>query len=248
MIEDVRARIEAACMRSGRDPADVELVAVSKGRSTAELRDRLLAKGQRLLGESRVQEWRDKAEALNKELPGQGLPGQGLRWHLIGHLQTNKVRFCRDFELLHAVDSPRLVEALEAEGAKDGHVFPILLQTNVSGEHSKHGAAIHDLPDLVRLVEGCAHLRLEGLMTIAPFHADPERSRPVFRELRALADRHAGGRTSMGMSQDFEVAVEEGASWLRVGSALFSEAAANSGRVQTRVPGAATVSGSEVKA
>lgn len=238
MVDEVRARIEAACARSGRDPAEVELVAVSKGRSLPELQQRLLAKGQRLLGESRVQEWRSKAEAL----------GDAVRWHLIGHLQTNKVRFCRGFELLHAVDSPRLVEALEAEGARDGHVFPLLLQLNLAGEPSKHGVSPAELPDLVRLVEGCAHLRLEGLMTIAPFHPDPEQARPVFRELRTLADRHAMGRTSMGMSQDFEVAVEEGARWLRVGSALFTDPVAVAGTKQTRSSGAVTATRSEVKA
>jgi PLP dependent protein len=210
----VRHRIERACARAGRDPAEVRLVAVTKGHDADEIRRVLLERGERVLGENRVQEWRAKVDAV----------GPGVDWHLVGHLQTNKVRYCRPFALLHGVDSVRLVEALEAEGAKHGHVFPVLLQVNVADEASKHGVAPAGLADLIAHVKERAHLRLEGLMTIAPYDPDPERARPVFRSLRALADRLTDGRTSMGMSGDFEVAVEEGATWIRVGSALFDEA------------------------
>jgi PLP dependent protein len=210
----VRHRIERACARAGRDPAEVRLVAVTKGHDADEIRRVLLERGERVLGENRVQEWRAKVDAV----------GPGVDWHLVGHLQTNKVRYCRPFALLHGVDSVRLVDALEAEGAKHGHVFPVLLQVNVAGEARKHGVAPAGLADLIAHVKERAHLRLEGLMTIAPYDPDPERARPVFRSLRALADRLVDGRTSMGMSGDFEVAVEEGATWIRVGSALFAEA------------------------
>ncbi len=142
--------------------------------------------------------------------------------HLVGHLQTNKVRFCRPFALIHGVDSLRLADALESEGAKHGHVFPVLVQVNVAGEPQRHGVAPEALPDLVAGLAERAHVRLDGLMTLAPYHPDPERARPVFRALRVLAERYAAGRTSMGMSGDFEVAVEEGATWLRIGSALFT--------------------------
>jgi len=212
MLADVRERIERACARSARDPRDVRLVAVTKGHDAAAVRSMLLDRGHRVLGESRVQDWRPKANVL----------GADVEWHLVGHLQTNKVRYCRPFALLHGVDSARLVDALEEAGSRHGHVFPVLLQVNVAGEASKYGVAPEGLPDLVARVRDCGHVRLEGLMTMAPYDPDPERARPVFRALRALAERHADGRTSMGMSGDFEVAIEEGATWIRVGAALFT--------------------------
>jgi PLP dependent protein len=215
VLDDVLHRIERACARADRDPADVVLVAVTKGHAPDEIRRLLLDRGQRVLGENRIQEWRPKVEAV----------GPDAEWHLVGHLQTNKVRFCSPFALLHGVDSLRLVEALDAEGAKQGHVFPILLQVNVSGEPQKHGVAPAALPELAERVAALAHVRLEGLTTLAPYHPDPERARPVFRALRGLAERYAAGRTSMGMSGDFEVAVEEGARWVRIGSALFPPSA-----------------------
>jgi len=212
MLADVRERIARACARAGRDPGDVQLVAVTKGHDAEAVRTALLDRGHRVLGESRVQEWRAKAEAL----------GPDVEWHLVGHLQTNKVRYCRGFTLLHGVDSARLIDALEADGERHGHVFPVLLQVNVAGERAKHGVAPAGLVDLVARVREATHVRLEGLMTMAPYDPDPEGARPVFRALRALAERHADGRTSMGMSGDFEVAIEEGATWVRVGSALFA--------------------------
>lgn len=223
MLADVRRRLEAACAAAGRDPADVVLVAVTKGQDAATIRRELLDRGHRVLGENRVQEWREKHEEL----------GADVAWHLVGHLQTNKVRYCAPFALIHSVDSERLADALEDEGARRGHVFPVLLQVNVAGEERKHGVAPAALPDLVRHVASLAHVRLEGLMTIAPYGADPERARPVFRELRALADRHAHGRTSMGMSGDLEVAVAEGATWVRVGRALFEPSPAREGAAWT---------------
>lgn len=215
MLSDVRRRIEAACAAAGRDPADVTLVAVTKGHDPETVQRELLAHGQHVLGENRVQEWRPKADALPTDVA----------WHLVGHLQTNKVRYCRRFALIHSLDSARLADALEAEGARHDHVFPVLLQVNVAGEAAKFGVAVADVPELVHHVASLPHVRLEGLMTIAPYADDPERARPVFRALRALADRHAHGRTSMGMSGDLEVAIEEGAAWLRVGRALFAPAA-----------------------
>ena len=211
MLATVRERLERACERAGRDPREVRLVAVTKGHDAAEVRRVLLDHGHRVLGESRVQEWRTKAAAL----------GHGIEWHLVGHLQTNKVRYCRPFTLLHGVDSARLITALDQGGARHGHVFPVLLQVNVAGETSKFGVAAGEVEDLVARLDDAPHVRLEGLMTMAPFDPDPERARPLFAALRALSERFAGGRTSMGMSDDFEVAVEEGATWVRIGSALF---------------------------
>lgn len=210
-LEHVRDRVAGACARAGRDPREVTLVAVSKGHSVAAIESQLLAHSQRVLGESRVQEWLPKAEVLPTDL----------EWHLIGHLQRNKVRFCLPFALLHSVDSGRLAEALNAEGVARGHRFPILLQVNVSGEASKYGLSLAEVPEVVARVTDSPGLELQGLMTIAPYDPDAERARPHFAALKRLADRYAGGRTSMGMSGDFEVAIEEGANWLRVGSALF---------------------------
>jgi PLP dependent protein len=220
MLADVRERIARACARAGRDPGEVQLVAVTKGHDAEAVRAAVLDHGHRVLGESRVQEWRTKADAL----------GPDVAWHLVGHLQTNKVRYCRGFALLHGVDSARLIDALEADGERHGHVFPVLLQVNVAGERAKYGVDPVDLADLVARLRDAPHVRLEGLMTMAPYDPDPERARPVFRTLRALAERHAGGRTSMGMSGDFEVAIEEGATWIRVGSALFASAPADDPR------------------
>lgn len=207
----VRARIAAACERVGRSPSEVGLVAVTKGRSHDEVAA-LLATGQRDLGENRVQAYQAVAKAF---------PQPDLRWHLVGHLQRNKVRFCRGFALIHSLDSERLALALEAEGAKHGHVFHSLLQLNVSGEASKYGLTPGELAPLLALVRELAHVRVEGLMTMAPFDPDPERARPVFRALRELALEHGLEQLSMGMSGDLEVAVEEGATLVRVGTALF---------------------------
>ncbi len=219
----MRARIEAACERVGRAPDGVRIVAVTKGRSPDEVRT-LLAAGQRTLGENRVQDWRAMADALADSAP---------RWHLVGHLQRNKVRFCRPFELIHSLDSERLALALEAEGAKHGHVFRTLLQVNVAGEESKHGVTANAAAALLVRLRALEHVTVEGLMTMAPFADDPERARerarPVFRDTRMLAETLGLRELSMGMSGDFEVAVEEGATLVRVGSALFEHDAPGDG-------------------
>ena len=215
-LEAVEARIAAACRRAGRDPREVRLVAVTKGRTPDQVRA-LLAGGQRLLAENRVQDWRALVDELGDAVPGGGSP----EWHLIGHLQRNKVRFCRPVSLIHSLDSERLARALDEEGAKHEHVFRTLVQVNVASEASKYGVAIEALAPLLELVATLPNVRVEGLMTIAPFDPDPERARPVFATLRALAERHGLEERSMGMSGDFEVAVEEGATLVRVGSAVF---------------------------
>jgi PLP dependent protein len=212
-LDRVRARIAAACARSGRDPADVTLVAVTKGQSVETIA-RLVAAGQRVLGENRLQEWRDKHAAL----------GGDVEWHLVGHLQRNKVRTCTPFALIHSLDSLRLAEALEEEGARTGHVFPVLIQVNVSGEATKHGVAPADTVTLLEATHALPHVRVEGLMTMAPYHEDPERARGVFRALRDLRARLGLRVLSMGMSGDLDVAIEEGATHVRVGTALFAPA------------------------
>jgi pyridoxal phosphate enzyme (YggS family) len=209
-LSAVRARIEAACARAGRDPAEVTLVAVSKRQSVEAIRAAYDA-GQRVFGENYVQELAHKAEALG-ELPG-------LRLHFIGHLQRNKAKLVR--RVAHAVetlDSIRLADALAGAG---GAPLPVLAQVNVAREPQKSGCAPEDLAALVAHVRALPSLRLEGLMTVPPASDDPEASRPCFRALRELGAEHGLPALSMGMSADLEVAVEEGATMVRVGTAIF---------------------------
>jgi len=218
-LADVRERIAAACGRAGRSPDGVLLVAVTK--TVAPEVVRVLARlGVTDIGENRVQQAQAKHDALGGTV--------GLRWHMIGHLQTNKVRHVlRLFERIHSVDSVHLAEAIESRAARDGLAVPVLIQCNTSGEASKSGVAPGDLPALLDHVAALDHLRLEGLMTMAPFVDDPETVRPCFAALRELAaaSRERTGlplpHLSMGMTQDFEVAIEEGATMARIGSALF---------------------------
>ena len=226
----MRARIAAACRRVDRDPGGVRLVAVTKGRSPDEVRA-LVAAGQRILAENRVQDWRAAADRLAEP---------SLEWHLIGHLQRNKVRFCRPFALIHSLDSERLALALEAEGAKHDHVFRTLVQVNVAGEAGKYGVTPAETAALLARVRRLEHVRVEGLMTMAPYDEDPERSRPVFRGLRALATELGATELSMGMSGDFEVAVEEGATMVRVGSALFADSPGAAGGNADAAPARST--------
>jgi pyridoxal phosphate enzyme (YggS family) len=222
-LATVRARLERAAERSGRDPASIRLVAVTKQVDAERIRD-LHALGVRTVGENRVQ------EALRKQAE---LADLDLAWHLIGHLQTNKVKqVIGAFDLVHGVDSVKLARELDARAEEHGQGKTrqdILLQVNVAREASKFGFFPEDLPAAAQEILSLEHLSLRGLMTVAPFAADPESVRGVFRRLRDLRDacqRVAGDRTelselSMGMSQDFAVAIEEGATIVRIGTALF---------------------------
>jgi len=222
-LEEVRGRIERACSRSGRAAGEVRLVAVSKTVDVERIR-RLVECGHHLLGENRVQ------EALEK-IPQLGPP---VRWHLVGHLQRNKARHAVGlFELLHGVDSERLAAEIDRRAAQAGTRQAVLLQVNLSGEPTKSGVAEPDLPLLLDAVAGMPNLELRGLMTIPPPVENAEDSRRWFRGLRELRDRceERLGRSlpdlSMGMTDDFEVAVEEGATLVRVGRAIFGERPAN---------------------
>jgi len=218
-LEEVRHRLAAAARRAGRDPAEVKLVAVSKTKPVELIREALAA-GQRLFGENYLQEARTKIEAL----------GETATWHFIGHLQTNKAKGAVGlFELIHGVDRLKLARALDRAAAQMGKVQKILLQINLAGEESKSGAAPEEAPELLKAVASLPHLRVVGLMTMPPWLTDPEAVRPYFRRLRELRDRllqqDAGPlpELSMGMSGDFETAVEEGATLVRVGTAIFGE-------------------------
>ena len=216
-IDSVRERIGRACARSGRDPSQVTLVAVTKGVSADTIQDAVTL-GLADLGENRVQEARAKREAMrirNAEL--------GIRWHMIGHLQRNKANDAVElFEVIHSIDSAILAEDVERAAAKRGRSTEVFVQVNVSGEATKFGCQLDNAPGLARSVGQLPHLRVRGFMTMAPFADDPETVRPVFRQLRALRDAvDPSLKLSMGMSQDFEVAIEEGADVLRVGTAIF---------------------------
>jgi len=220
-VAAVRSRIAQACQRCGRDPSTVTLVAVTKGVGAAMIRQ-AVACGLTNLGENRVQEARRKQQEI-------AMVGE-VRWHMIGHLQRNKAKDAvAMFDVIHSVDTHALAEEIERQAAKQGRSVEVLVQVNISGEANKFGCAPDEAAGLAEAVCRLPHLRLAGLMTIAPFAEDPESVRPIFRQLRQLRDalqsaidnRQSTMQLSMGMSQDFEVAVEEGADYLRVGTALF---------------------------
>ncbi len=212
MFTELQKRIEAVCHRAGRDPAEITLVAVSKGHSAAEIEAAILRFGHRILGENRVQEWREKA----KQLPN-------IDWHFIGNLQSNKVKHCTGFSLIHSLNSKRLATVMEEQGQKRNHCFRVMIEVNISGEASKHGLPPSDVAELLHYTQSLPHVEVCGLMTMAPYATNPESSRPIFRALRELRDKLQLKELSMGMSGDFEVAIEEGATYIRVGSALFNQ-------------------------
>lgn len=213
----VSDRIAQAANRAGRDPASVLLLAVSKTFPTETVRSAMAA-GLDCFGENRVQEAAAKIDQI----------GAGAHWHLIGHLQRNKATIAVGrFDLIHSVDSIALIEELEKKAAARKIRQRILLQLNVSGEASKSGAPPEALPRLIEALEQAPHLSAEGLMTMPPWDPDPETARPHFTRLRQLltatqpTDHFSPLHLSMGMSHDFEVAIEEGATIVRVGTALF---------------------------
>ncbi len=219
-IASVRERLAAACHRAGRNPEDVRLVAVSKTVPPEGIREAYAA-GLRDFGENRVQEAQSKHGALSD---------LQITWHLIGHLQTNKAKpACGIFRWVHSVDSLRLAERLDSAANTPGKRLPVLLEINLGGEESKSGVREDAMIELARQVAALPHLELRGLMTIPPFLDDPEEVRPFFARLAALARRIDAERLpkismrelSMGMSHDFEVAVEQGATMVRIGTAIF---------------------------
>jgi pyridoxal phosphate enzyme (YggS family) len=222
-LAQVRHRIEASARRAGRDPAEIELITVSKTHPPEVLR-RAIEAGASDLGENRVQEADEKIEVMGRD---------SARWHLIGHLQANKARRAVAlFDVIHSLDSASLARRLarlceEAER----EVLPVLIQVDLGNEETKSGVSEAELPEVIKTVSACARLSLTGLMTLPPFFDDPELVRPFFRHLRELRDALAAhevfgegrGELSMGMSHDYEVAIEEGATFVRVGTAIFGE-------------------------
>ena len=218
--DDILASIAAAAARAGRRPDEITLMAVGKTQSAGTVALAARA-GITRFGENRVQEGAAKIEALRAEFPD-------LEWRLIGPLQTNKARTALQwFRAIETLDRERLAARLEALQAEKGGTLPVLVEINVGREESKAGAPPEDAARLCEAALACPHLEVRGLMAVPPYDPDPEKSRPFFRELRALRDRLAArfGRPfpelSMGMSHDFAVAVEEGSTEVRVGTALF---------------------------
>lgn len=218
-LEAVRERVAAACERAGRDPADITIVGVTKTHPVDAVEEALAA-GQVDLGENRAQELVPKAEQAADM-------GLAPRWHFIGGLQRNKVRqVLPHIAVLHSLDSLRLATEIEkrAEQGRSPNPdvpLPCYLEVNVGGEDSKQGVAPDEVAELLRATAALRHVDVVGLMTVAPQVDDPELVRPVFRELRELAEAHGLDELSMGMTEDYGVAIEEGATVVRLGRVIF---------------------------
>ncbi len=225
MIEDnyraVEKRVNDACKAVGRDPKEVTLIAVSKTKPLSDI-EKLIAIGVREFGENKVQEMKDKFDNVSTPV----------NFHLIGHLQTNKVKYAVGRAcMIHSLDSYHLAEAIEKEAAKKDVTVPVLIEVNVAEEDSKFGLKTEEVLPLINEIKDFPHIKIEGLMTIAPFVENPEDNRPVFRTLKQLLldikskniDNVSMNVLSMGMTNDFEIAIEEGATMVRVGTAIFGE-------------------------
>lgn len=220
-LAEVEKHICEACARAGRSRDEVTLIAVSKTKPVSMIEE-LLPGGTRDFGENKVQELVDKYEVLPKDI----------HWHLIGHLQRNKVKYVVDKAcLIHSVDSMRLAETISEEGVKKGVTVPVLIEVNVAGEESKFGVTLEETEGLVREIAKLPSIQIKGLMTIAPYVEDPEENRVHFSRLKQLSvdiknkniDNVSMDVLSMGMTDDYQVAIEEGATMVRVGTGIFGE-------------------------
>ncbi len=225
-LAEVRGRIEAAAQRADRPGSDVTLVAVSKTRTVEETREAIDA-GAVDLGENYVQEMVEKWRALGTE------PGRELRWHAIGHIQRNKVKYIAPFcHLIHSIDSTRLADEVNKRAGQAERTQPVLIELNIAQEDSKFGATADGARALAEYVAGLPHIELQGLMAMTPYDISADESRAYFAQVRELSEtlganlpRAAMQALSMGMTQDYEVAVEEGATIVRVGTAIFGHRA-----------------------
>lgn len=218
-IEDVKMHIDNAVNKGKRNADDVTLIAVSKTKPVIMLKEAYDA-GMRDFGENKVQEIMEKYDKLPSDI----------RWHMIGHLQTNKVKYIADkIYMIHSVDSLKLAEEISKQAVKAGRVIPILIEVNIADEESKFGVAPLDAEALIRSIAPLPGVSVKGLMTVAPYTDDPEDNRTYFRALKQLSvditskniDNITMGVLSMGMTGDYEVAIEEGASYVRVGTGIF---------------------------
>lgn len=216
-LEEIRARIASAAARAGRDPGEIKLVAVSKTHPAETIREAIAA-GQTIFGENKVREAEDKIDEIGRE---------SAEWHLIGHLQSNKARKAvQIFDVIHSLDSVELARRLERICIEEGRSeLNVLVQVDLAREAAKSGVTEEDLPELAGFLKSCERLKWTGLMVLPPWFEDPEAARPYFKRLRDLRDGllEGKGELSMGMSHDFEAAIEEGATIVRVGTAIFGE-------------------------
>ena len=215
-LAEVRKKITEAARRANRDPEEITLIAVSKTHPAEIIREAIAA-GINTFGENKVQEAEAKIPEVGRETA---------EWHLIGHLQSNKARKAvRLFDVVHTLDSVELAERLERICIEENRAFlRVLIQVDLAGEETKSGIAENDLPELVEYLKSCERLKFEGFMVLPPFFDDAEKTRPFFIKLREVRDKFSpGGELSMGMTNDFEVAIEEGATMVRVGTAIFGE-------------------------
>jgi len=229
-LRTIQEKIQNSAVKAGRDSDNIRLIAVSK---TVDLQGIIeaVAAGVAILGENRVQEAKEKIKNYNLQtcLPAGKVTNSRVEWHLIGNLQKNKVKTAVQlFDLIHSVDSEVLTEELEKHARKTGKKQRVLVQVKLSDEESKHGVSEDNLTGLLEKICSTGNLKFEGLMTIPPFFKDPEKSRPYFIRLRQLADKFSArgfpiNELSMGMSNDFEIAIEEGATMVRIGTAIFGE-------------------------
>ncbi len=220
-LQIVEKNIQAACDRAGRDRNSVTLIAVSKTKPVSDIRE-CMECGITVYGENKVQEIRDKTEEIKEPL----------HWHMIGHLQTNKVKYLPGkVDMIHSVDKISLAEEIEKQAVKNDIVMDVLCEVNMAGEDTKFGLTPEETPEFVRTIAKFPHVRVRGLMTIAPYTDDPETNRVYFRGLRellkSLKEENIEGTQldtlSMGMTGDYEVAIEEGATFVRVGTGIFGE-------------------------
>ena len=217
--QKVMSRIGEAAAKAGRDARQIKLLAATKSQSVEAIRSAIAA-GVTLVGENYAQEARDKKQVIS----------QPVEWHMIGHLQRNKVKAAIEiFDLIESLDSPALASELDKEGRKKGKKVRAFVEVNLSAEESKSGVAANEVEGLLTAVSDLAHLSIEGLMTVPPFREDPEEVRPYFRKLRELQAKLCDQaiprvhlrELSMGMTHDYAVAIEEGATIVRIGTALF---------------------------
>ena len=211
MLSDILQKIKTTCARVNRDPSSVQLIAVTKTKSLEEIQRYVLDYGDFVLGENRVQEALPKLEAL-----------PNATFHLIGQLQTNKVKFCKDFKLLHGVDNTRILEELAKRGEGWGVVPPVLLEVNVAREPQKHGLMPEEVAGVLQVARELG-VEVQGLMTVAPI-APEQVVRQVFHDLRLMRDTLGLEELSMGMSDDFMIGIEQGATMIRIGRALYEVA------------------------
>lgn len=218
-LSQVRERMERAAARTGRDPGEIRLIAVTKTVPIERIKEAIAA-GATIFGENYVQEARHKIEEIGRT---------GIQWHFIGHLQTNKAKYAvKLFDLIHSVDSIKVARALDTRAAAEGKVMDCLIEANISQEESKFGITSEHTLTLAQEMTKLKNISLKGLMTMPPYFDDPESSRPYFIALRQLKEVMARegiplSELSMGMTTDFEVAIEEGATIVRVGRAIFGE-------------------------